>query len=1350
MSAASEYAELLKLIEVSGPFLSLPVFREVFPQGLIKDAPDQTRELRELYAEWRTARALAPHTVSPAQREWLRAVLLTLLEWPADLLVEDNAIPQDLSYFVAQHHETLRPDYVLLDGGKPRLLMSLLPPAQQPDRRPPSTTWNATCAARMAGLLHATRVPLGLVTNGERFTLVYAEPGQPTGFADFHAELWFDERLTLRAFRDFLGAGALFNRPPEQTLDALYRRSLENQQEVSTTLGRQVRRAVEMFVTALDRADRESGRALLDGLAGEHIYEAALTLMMRLVFLFFAEERDLLPITNPVYRENYAVSTLHDQLREAADRLGEEVLERRYDAFPRLLAGFRAVHGGIAHDLAALPAYGGDLFDPDRFPFLEGRAPGSDWRNTPAQPCPIHNRTVLHLLGALQFLEMKVPSGGRESRRLSFRALDIEQIGHVYEGLLDHTARRAAEIVLGLEGKEEPEVSLSELNRHRAQPDFVEWLADETGRTARAIEKAVAQSTVDDPLRWPEWEQVAPFAGLVRRDDNGDPWVIPTGSLYVTAGTARRQTGTQYTPRTLTESVVEHALAPLVYNGPAEGQPPEAWQLKPAGQILDLKICDFACGSAAFLVAAARYLSARLVEAWDAAWQAAQREHGASVQITPYGHPSSGLPEEELIPPNPDERGIYALRIVVERCLYGVDRNPLAVEMAKLSLWLLTLQRNRPFTFLDHAIRCGDSLLGVTRRDQIETFGFSPQEHEVKQITLWRKASKVLFDRALECRLKLESFPVLTASDVERKHALLRQAEEATIMTRLMCDLLVGAALFTTTGKPPQEDEAFSRKRGELWRQLMETYRYDEDVDSWRGALEAMRPIARQLLDAGLLPGSSPHRTFHWPLEFPEVFVNREGFDAIVGNPPFIGGQRITGAFGQTYRDHLVGYIAGGRRGSADYVAYFFLRAEELLRSAGSAGLLATNTIAQGDTREVGLDQITAHGATIYRALPSRKWPGEANLEVAHIWFRKGPWVKPFLLDDAEVTGITSQLQPPGSVSGRPHRLAANAGKSFQGSIVLGMGFVLEPEEAQRLLDKDPRSLNVLFPYLNGEDLNSRWDQSPSRWVINFRDWPLEMAMEYPDCYEIVNRLVRPEREKNNRKVRRERWWQFAERASELYATIKRLERVLVVSLVTHHVAMAFVPANFVFAHKLAVFSLPACAQLAVLQSNFHEPWARSYSSSLETRINYSPSDCFETFPFPPSIDALEPVGERYDALRRDIMADRRDGLTVIYNRFHSPHEVSQDIANLRALHVEMDHAVAAAYGWTDLDLGHGFHQTKQGIRYTICEAARRVVLDRLLALNHERYAAEQSAASAAPRPKAKARKRAPEQAGLF
>src|SRR5581483_7599210 len=933
MSAASEFAELLKLIEVSGPFLSLPVFKETFPQGFAKDSSDLTREIKELYAEWTVARLQAHSSVSVAEREWLSAVFKTLLGWPAEWLAEDNAIPQNLSYFVALHHETLRPDAVLIENGKPRLLITILPPAQQPDKRPPGTTWNASHAARMAELLHATRVPLGLVTNGERFTIVYAELGQPTGFTEFRAELWFDERLTLRAFRDFLSADAVFNRPAEQTLDALYRRSLENQQEVSTTLGRQVRRAVEMFVAALDRADRESSRALLAGVCEELVYEASLSLMMRLVFLFFAEERDLLPITNPVYRENYAVTTLHDQLREAADRLGEEVLERRYDAFPRLLATFRAVHGGIAHDMLALPAYGGDLFDPDRFAFLEGRATGSSWEMTSSQPFPIHNRTVLHLLEALQFLEMRVPGGGRERRRVSFRALDIEQIGHVYEGLLDRTVRRASDIVLGLEGKEEPEILLSELRTRSEKPDFLDWLCDETGRTRKGIENALAETTVEDPLRWPEWEQVAPFAGLVRRDDNGDPCVIPAGSIYVTAGAARRQTGTQYTPRSLTESVVEHALEPIVYVGPAEGNPPDAWQRKSAQQLLELKICDFACGSGAFLVAATRYLAARLVESWGGA----QRELGEHVRITPYGHPSKGLPEEELIPTNPDERYLYALRIVVERCIYGVDRNMLAVEMAKLSLWLLTLQRNRPFTFLNHAIRCGDSLLGVTRPEQIESFSLFPQEHEEKQITLWRKASKVLFQLTLEHRLKLESFAVVAPADVEKKEALLRQAEDSAFLTRIMCDLLLGAALATATGKRPQEDEGFAKKRAELWRELMNKHAYDENVDSWRAGVEAMQPVARDLVDQGLPEGSSHRVPFHWPLEFPEVFVNQGGFDALVGNPPFIGGQRITGLFGREYRDYLVEYLGGGQRGSADYVAYFFLRAEGLLKDGGSA-----------------------------------------------------------------------------------------------------------------------------------------------------------------------------------------------------------------------------------------------------------------------------------------------------------------------------------------------------------------------------------------------------------------------------
>jgi hypothetical protein len=153
------------------------------------------------------------------------------------------------------------------------------------------------------------------------------------------------------------------------------------------------------------------------------------------------------------------------------------------------------------------------------------------------------------------------------------------------------------------------------------------------------------------------------------------------------------------------------------------------------------------------------------------------------------------------------------------------------------------------------------------------------------------------------------------------------------------------------------------------------------------------------------------------------------------------------------------------------------------------------------------LEQIVKAGGVIYRAVPSRPWPGTAALEVAHVWLRNEfvqrsesgaelrlstTWEGQSFLDDKPVPAITAFLAAPGKVQGKPYRLKANEGKSFQGSIVLGMGFVLTPEEAQALIQKDKRNKDVLFPYLNREDLNSRPDQSPSRWVINFQDWPLE------------------------------------------------------------------------------------------------------------------------------------------------------------------------------------------------------------------------------------------------------------------
>jgi hypothetical protein len=237
--------------------------------------------------------------------------------------------------------------------------------------------------------------------------------------------------------------------------------------------------------------------------------------------------------------------------------------------------------------------------------------------------------------------------------------------------------------------------------------------------------------------------------------------------------------------------------------------------------------------------------------------------------------------------------------------------------------------------------------------------------------------------------------------------------------------------------------------------------------------------------------------------------------------------------------------------------------------------------------------------------------------------------------------------------------------------------------------------------------------------------------MEYPDCFAVVEEKVKPERDrlgsKDDPSARgyARLWWQFGRKALDLYAAIAGMERCLVGCQTAKYVSLGFQPVNLVYSHATNVFAFENCSAFALLACSIHDSWARQHSGSLETRLRYSPTDSFETFPFPESLAGLDAIGERYYTHRRQIMLARQQGLTATYNRFHNRDDRADDIETLRKLRVEMDHAVAAAYGWTDLALGHGFHQTKQGIRYTIAEPARRTILDRLLKLNHDRYAAE-------------------------
>lgn len=1345
MKRPSQHIEWLSLIEVSGPFLAVGLLEKAFPQGLEAVETPRRHKLRAAYDEWCEAIDEDDAQLLALHREWVQLVLADILEYSQEVLFENSAFEEPLEYRDPEHGVAFAPSLVVRSDGdtKPRLLISVYPPGTDLEKVKTNDGWPVSLMERMVLLCRSTGVRLGLLTNGDRWMLVNAPVGATSSHASWYARLWFQEPLTLKAFQSLLGIRRFFG-PKDETLDSLLEKSLEYQEEVTDTLGAQVRRAVEVLVQCLDKADQDRNRELLRDVSPSELYEAGLTVMMRLVFVLCAEERGLLLLGDQVYDQCYAVSTLRGHLGEDADRHGPEVLERRHDAWTRLLSVFRAVYGGIEHESLRLPAMGGSLFDPDRFPFLEGRLKDTRWRETPAAPLPIDNRTVLLLLEALQVLEQ--PGG---ALLLSYRALDVEQIGHVYEGLLEHTVARVPHITVGLAGSKKaknPNLPLADLESVRMDGEaaLLRILLEATQRSEPALRRDLQREIDTEDFGrvllvcggdMDLAERIRPFANLLRTDAWGEPIVYRANSFMVTLGADRRDTGTHYTPKSLTENIVSTTLGPLAYIGPSEGFPRAKWRLKSSSELLSLKVCDLAMGSGAFLVQACRWLGERVVEAWS-------KDEAAGKVVTVDGETLNDLGEADPMPSQVEDRLIMARRLVAERCLYGIDINPLAVELAKLSIWLVTLAKGRPFGFLDHNLRHGDTLLGIHRLDQLTRLSFHP-EKESHVLPLLEQMIETPVIEAIEFRKQLRSVPIRDIGDVEAMRRLDREARKSLESVELVADAMIGE-VFVGCGNARELETRLNTLATHAGEYL-------------NGADAVGRQIARKAsenLAADLPDGRSPRRPFHWALEFPEVFLSG-GFDGIVGNPPFLGGQRITGIMGTAYRNFLVAFLADGERGSADLVAYFFLRAYSLLKQEGAFGLLAVNTIAEGDTRQVGLERMVKNGAVIFAAYPNEPWPGQAAVVTSRVHIYKGNWRGSWILAERTCTHISAFLSDREDWS--PKRLKANEGRSFQGSIVLGMGFVLAEHEARAMIVADPRNAEVLFPYLNGEDLNSSPDQKASRWVINFWDWPEHQAKEHILPYQRVQELVKPERERLNdtnptSRRRKEKWWQFGADAKNLYHAIgygdlfvkhptgwkhikRPLGRVLLVARVSKTLAFSFVNARSVFADQTVVFSFEEAGYFALLQSSIHSVFAWQHSSKLKNDLRYSPSDAFGTFPFPDAQylrkgSIIDTHGEFYHATRASFMRERGIGLTRFYRRFHDLDDSDPQIITLRELHRQIDVAVSEAYGWDTLDLGHDFHKVpylpeNDRLRYTISEPARFEILRRLAALNKEQYEEE-------------------------
>ena len=1463
------HLEWLGFIQPNGLVVSAPALVKAGAVLNRQDAEGQNR-LAACLRERELDPARGPEPCLPDFREFAAAVLGWGFSPRGYAGTEEAPIPSELAVPLPDYGETLRPRFAVRerdpgDGQPPwQLLVQVLDPGQDFDA--PAATASGDGGAggspgsgsggglrrleasphgRIERLLRGVGVSAGLLFNGVALRLVSAPRGESSGWMDFRvADMSRPAgRPLCSALRLLLSEQRLLALPRGQRLAALLEDSRKYQNEVSERLSEQVMHALYELLRGLQAAHDASRGALLreplspDG-DRDDVYRALLSVILRLVFLLYAEERGVLP-EDETFARHYSLAGLYRRLREDA-ALHPDTMDQRFGAWAQLLVLFRLIHDGApawrTGGALDLPERLGALFDPDRFPFLEGRHAGAGARQTieRVRPPLVSDGAVHRVLEKLFVLD---------GERISYRTLDVEQIGSVYETIMGFRM----EVATG------PSVAVKPAKKLGAPStiDLAALLAEPEGARARWLQARTDRNVTDTVAKGLRAARAVDdlHAALDRvLDKDAAPDLVPPGALVLQPNEERRRSGSHYTPRALTEPVVRHALAPILdrLRGDGHNRAPPT----PA-QILDLKVCDPAMGSGAFLVETCRQLADALIEAWGA--------HG----------------EMPAIPPDEDEV-IHARRLVAQRCLYGIDRNPTAVDLAKVSLWLSTLARDHPLTFVDHAFRHGDSLVGLTRR-QIESLDWTANaQSPQRDFKIMRVRERMAEVAELRRRIRETGEEV---SDRER-HDLWHDAHDELDPVRLSGDLVLAA--FFAEMKPKQREE----KRRELAKAVLdgEAIRYLSWIEEQRHA-------------------NLPFAPFHWEIEFPEVFERENpGFDAFVGNPPFAGKNALAAGNVAHYPDWLKA-LHEGSHGNADLVAHFYRRAFDLLRDGGALGLIATNTIAQGDTRSSGLRWICEHGGEIYRATRRVKWPGEAAVVVSvlhvarvsrpgdsrseaidaarppapaarpedgkaagrirddtndganpaagHPAYRARPeavyagsevrdsarppaygtqpeggqaggqasdpdgandgagadpdpvhrdrpasmFAGTKVLDGVNVDTITAFLFHQGGHAD-PARLAANAGKSFVGSYVLGMGFTFDDTdkkgvasplaEMRRLIEDNPRNQEAIFPYIGGEEVNTSPTHTHHRYVINFRDYPLRreeigeswadadeerrrelrrqpivphdypepVAADWPDLLAIVEERVKPERLIQKDKGGKRQWWQYLRPRPELHGAITGLERVLVISRISNSFAPTFLPAGMVCNEKIIIFPFENFAPFTSLQSRIHEIWTRFFSTTLKDDLQYTPSDCFETFPFPERWEthpAFEAAGKAYYDFRAALMVRNGEGLTKTYNRFHDPDKTDSDITELRRLHTAMDRAVLAAYGWRDIPTECDFFPDyaideeewagkKKPYRYRWPDTIRDEVLARLLELNADRAAEEARAGAVASGPSGRMR----------
>ncbi len=1038
---------------------------------------------------------------------------------------------------------------------------------------------NRVPSSQVINYLIRSEQPWGVLSNGSEWRLYFRD-------ADFADTVFFsvdlpallgDDPLALgeaddrivpeEAFRYFY----LFFRPEAFGVDAGGDRWLDEVRERSERYARAVEEQLKprayRAVTGLCRGFARAqgwipGHIVEDEELARTVLDNSLTLLFRLLFLLYAEARDLLPVrTNPAYRDK-SLLALRERAARSRDE-GRELFPRGQDLWRDLQDLFGIVDGDPRWSGLGIAVYNGGLFDPAKHPWLED-----------------HYVSDPELAEALDLLSRVEDPDAGGLHFVDYGPLDVRHLGSIYEGLLEYRLRLADEELQGITRQ---------------------------GRVVR------------------------------------DP--VGAGDLYLATERGERHvTGSYYTPDYVVQYIVQRTLEPLVRD-------------RSAREILALRVLDPAMGSGHFLVAATAFLARAAVRASE---ESSQREIGDFARL------------------DPD----HLKRLVVERCIFGVDINPRAVELAKLALWLSTVRRDKPLNFLDHHLHVGNSLVGasLSRLHTLPTRkgGLAAQE-EAGQYDAFEGVFRQMLFRVLGFIHQIEALPSDSLRDVELKEKLFGQADTLLDRFREVGNVWV-SALFGNRLEMELEGRRVDRLGDEFSRAVSSLRAPEPEWEELRQ--EDWFQRGRRLAEE--------YGFFHWEMEFPEAFfaengaeLENPGFDAIVGNPPYVRVEKF-----ERLKDFLRGtYKAHETR--SDLYVYFVERSLELLRKGGQYGAIVSNKFLRANYgaplrallgERAGMREIVDFGE-----LPVFE---DAAAMPALLFFTRGGIARPgrfAAIPCLEFTDLAAEVSERAfplaadAACGEEWRLVPHATESVLdqmeavgeplGSLAWGgigrgivtgrnSAFFIDGAMRERLIHEDRASEEVIRPLVIGDEVRRYHLDRGDHWLLYL---PHGIDIER---YPAVRRYLEPFREDLEARATNQAWFEL-QQPQEAYEPFFEGPKILYPEMAME-ARFAFHPGPLYPNNKCFFIAGRNDSLLAVLNSRVAWFYLRQTAAKLESRTGETPhlelrQQYLERLPVPPAL----PAGPEADG------GEAQKWLEGLYfrglRRAGIPLEIPEDVRRLAA-----------------------------------------------------------------------------------